>query len=191
MFSALLLYSVFMRYQVGKSYQRPCIQTEGQWLPILDLEPHDDLAIGIQEKHIHVDSRFLTNELLETREPHWAEGFIWAIFLEDIEAVELRELLCRRQHILRTPTYRLAGMAGAEKECQGDRVGSDLRCPHKGQILSDAPVIAGCWQCPAHGLHWSQATGGLVPVYSQIKREQDELRSKIDAKMGRLEKLLG
>ena len=177
-------------FKVGEYYMRPCIKTEGVWLPILELEPHDDLAIGIEKQHVHVDSRFLGDEVLASREPSWAKGFIWAVFLEEIQAVELRQLLCQRQHILRIPTYRLAGMAGAEEVCRGEKVGPDMRCPHKGQKLDDAPVIGGCWQCPAHGLHWNQSTGELIPVYIQLKQDQDALAVKVDAAIHRLEALL-
>ena len=170
-----------MPHQPGEIYLRPCVFTDGRWLPILDVNPHVDPELGEDKQHVHVDERFLSDDVLSLHKGSPEVSPYPIVRTEDVQFFSYRKVTCYRTHFLRVPGPQNLDLAQLEKACKDLRTGPDLICPHRGAPLHDAPVVSGCLQCPAHGLHWSQATGKLRPVHTEVARKIDVLIENLTA----------
>ncbi|MEO0396231.1 MAG: Rieske 2Fe-2S domain-containing protein [Cyanobacteria bacterium P01_A01_bin.137] len=183
-----------MPHQPGEIYLRPCVSSYGQWWPILDINPHIDPEIDETRLHVHVDERFLSDKVLASRKSAPEASPFLITCTKDVELFAYRKVRCYRTHAPKIPLLQQIDLEELEKSCRNLRMGSDLICPHQGAPLADAPIVSGCLQCPAHGMHWSQVTGKLTPLYTQTKhrfeREKVGLEAAIDAQIHQLKTLL-
>lgn len=184
----------------GQSYVVPCVRFRGSWWPVTGPE-HDDAELGVDERHLHFDIRFLSDtrvqqlaeealDLLRKAADRQGLGTLvaaaWSTLEVAARTLEVAERLAlnivgpacetrpRRMLCRRPQSTRFSAWFQLMLEQRFENaVAQDCRtCPHRGLPLTSLPVDdEGGVTCPGHGLRWSASTGRLMPRRFEVPPE--------------------
>ena len=166
---------------VGRTYLVPCVALRGWRWPVLPPAHDDPVYFPHAPRHYHVDARFSTLEearaLVDHRGHGWTPELLfrvaphWILRATAADRTELRPRECLRQMPVfptsHTNPYGHAVPYGELRRLERDFAAVRIRpgcrrCPHRGIPLNGLPEVDGVTTCPAHGLAWNLATGGMV-----------------------------
>lgn len=160
--------------EVGKFYLVPTVlvPTLPQRISIVPVVGplHEDMElIGVPDKHLHPDRRFVSKHWLEyynlgKRMGHWSPVYAYRWRNQDTGMRDNGRLSLKCKNIVDSfPIDGVPWLPRLENAYAGETLREGMICPHRGISCRGVVVDSqNCVVCPGHGLQWNITTGQLV-----------------------------